>query len=993
MTKNKNLFLGKLAYLIFWGYNLLFAIFLLFVIIQILYDKQLSLDIFTFGHAPLNVLVMLYGFIAIPFISMPLVWFTKLRKQPTNILKLFLGVQIPLMGLAVIRITFFRQVTPIVWIFFISIVASVAGLFIHLLYPKINSKYKETLLMLSQQVALLLTSYVFLLAFFFLPIILAYLLKDYLGIRYMLQGLGNELVYDGILMFLLSLVGTIFFLLTASFFIFGPIGALITFWKTCSSLYKNLVHNYGLHYSRLTRYGLSILFIFVIVLLSIQANANSYTNIISQYRNATTFEERQQIGQQLLHHDKEIRNNLVNSYLTQYRYLSDNKMNILQTGYKNELGANKTTAQFIQRTFNTIALPFIYRGAFEEDSKKAAENYKEIFDNSIQKGELNAITNTLKATNTQDPLQAGMLDLNKKSVKVVHKVITVTPYNDGLLAKVTIEEEYENTTDQPQEVYYEFSLHDDAVITELTLGPDLQFGANAVDKPQSTPTQQTKKNYSSIEQPALPRKENTAVVAPKGAAKNTYEQQIFARQDPALIEQAGPRQYKLRVFPIPVKPQIQDEMTRTDNPEFVSEKNQKLRYSYVTFINPQGIPLPIIQEQRNIANNLTPHYLFNGNQAQTTANKQYLLPATHPCITTQITTPADDGGEIIFIPHASNAKLTNIYSCQNHFSQATTTMQGNHIALLLDSSYSTQKKDWNIYLKKNFPMDALVKNNSVDLFFFNDKVSKKMVLTANTLKQQVHALSIGKKNRLGAIAKLSNTYDAIFMVTDSNAVDAPSEKKSIATTAPIYIIQPENHIPIYNDALTTAILQSGGKVVATGFEAIQNFELQKMQTPNTILDINDYGTWIWQPKRTITPTNNTPDPFHQLAQKKRILSLIRKNRYATSEDLDRLNSLSQTAFIVTPYSSMIVLVTNEQKAQLSAALKENNRYQVAFDIGEEQLANPSGRGILEVSAVPEPHEWLLIIVGSLLLCYLYRRKLQTILQPIYEQSIRKIKKF
>lgn len=922
--------------------------------------------------------------------------FTKLRKQPEKLIQLFFGFQIPLMGLALIRIIFLRQVTPVVWIFFISIVASVVGLLIHLLYPKITSKFKQTLLMLSQQVALILTGYAFLLAFFFLPIVIAYLLKDYIGIRYMFRGLGDALVHGGILMFLLSLFAMMLFLLTASFFTLGPIGAFITFWKTCSSLYKSLVHSFGLNYSRLTRYGLSVLFILVVVLLSIQANANSYTNVISQYHNATTFEERQQIGQQLLNRDKEIRSNLVNSYLAQYRYLSDDKMNILQTGYKNELGADEPTAQFIQRTFNNIALPFIYRGAFEEDIKKSADDYKEIFDNSIQKGELDAITNTLKATNTQDQFKAGILDLNKKSVKVVNKVVNVTPYNDGLLAKVTIEEEYENTTDQPQEVYYEFSLPDDAVLTELKLGPDLQFGANAADKPAPTPASQSNQTNFSQQPTPTPEVGNNAVVAPKGAANVTYEQQIFDRRDPALLEQAGPRQYKLRVFPIPVKPRVQDGMPRVGNPEFISEKNQKVRYSYVTFINPQGVPLPVIQEQRNVSSNPTVRYTFDGKNAQTSANNQYITLGSQPCPTASLSTPTYSG-QVIFIPHSGNAKLNGLYSCQNHFSKTEQAIQGQHIALLIDSSYSNQQKDWATYIKNNFPIDSLLKNNTIDLFFFNDKVSQKISLTTNSLNEGLNTVAIGKTDRYDALAQLPNTYDAILMITDSNSFDAKPESQSIASKAPIYLIHPENHIPIYNDNLTTAILQSGGKVVGDGFEAIQDLWLQKkireVESGQTILDVNEYGTWILQPKLTVGLINDPQSPFNQLAQKELIIDTMRKTGSLNLADLDRLNYLSQTSFIVTPYSSMIVLVTEEQKRQLAAAMKTNNRYQIGFDIGEEQLANPSGRGILEVGAVPEPHEWLLIIVGSFLLCYFYRRKLQVILQPIYEQIIRKTKKF
>ena len=40
------------------------------------------------------------------------------------------------------------------------------------------------------------------------------------------------------------------------------------------------------------------------------------------------------------------------------------------------------------------------------------------------------------------------------------------------------------------------------------------------------------------------------VVAPRGAAQQVYRAQVQRRIDPALLEQVGPEQYRLRAFPI-----------------------------------------------------------------------------------------------------------------------------------------------------------------------------------------------------------------------------------------------------------------------------------------------------------------------------------------------------------------------------------------------------------------------------------------------------------
>ncbi len=1003
----------KVSPFVFWGYNIVYFIFVILILLNIssgFFGRDVSLiEILTFGGSfPTNLLVMIYGFLLTPFVAMALGYFTKLKREPQNLIKLFFGFEIPLMGLMLIRIIFLREVTPVVWLFFFGVFLSVVGLLVHLFHPNIRSKTKLTSLMLSQQIALLVASYAFLLAFFFLPIVIAFFVNmlGRVGIGNFIQGLFNTLSYGGLLLFLLYLFFTLIFLLTASFFTIGPIGAFITFWTNCKHHYKKLVGEYGLNYSRLTRYGVSALYVIIILLLSVQVNANRYTNLINAYKNAPTFEEKQQIAKEIINRENEIKNGLTSSYLAQYRYLSDEKMNLLQQGYKNELGADDSTAQSIQGLFNNIALPFIYRGAFEEDIKQSSENYRELFDNSIQKGELDTISKTLQSTNTQDSLKAGILDLNKKTVKLVSRVVKVTPQNEGLLATVTIEEEYENTSSRdPQEVYYEFSLPDNAVITELKLGPDLEIGANAADKPVPSASTQSPTNQSTTQPTKAPEKVDTAVVAPQGAANTTYEAQIFRRSDPALLAQVGPRQYKLRIFPIPAKG-----WTLEGRPTTLPQKNQKVRYSYVTLVDPQGVPLPSVVEQRNVFTDRSTkitHSIAGKDSLvppSRTENLRFIkLPQPLPCLTNAFEFQTAMG-RLLFVPHRSNPALSSYYSCQNGFAQADKTISGLRIALLLDTSYSNSQKDWDKYLRENFPVSSLVRNNTVDLYYFNDKVSQRTVLTEEVLNDGLNVINLGKTDRVGALAFIPGDYNLILVVTDNSVFDAKSEGRTILSRSPIYLIQPEGQIPPYNEILSNAVIQSKGKIVDSGNDAIAHYwqlrQTQSLEQMGTILDTNDLGTWILLNKGNTTAFTNlstqsvdSQSPLGLLAQKRIILESIREagQSLTSLEVLDRIHQLSQQSFIVTPYSSMIVLVTEEQKRQLAEVSKQNNRYQLALDTGEEQLGDPSGRGILQIGAVPEPHEWLLIITGFFLLAYFYRGRIIVVLQPVYESYRRKIK--
>jgi hypothetical protein len=72
--------------------------------------------------------------------------------------------------------------------------------------------------------------------------------------------------------------------------------------------------------------------------------------------------------------------------------------------------------------------------------------------------------------------------------------------------------------------------------------------------------------------------------------------------------------------------------------------------------------------------------------------------------------------------------------------------------------------------------------------------------------------------------------------------------------------------------------------------------------------------------------------------------------------LDQLHALAQEQSIVTPYSSMIVLVNDQQKNTLEHLTELDDRYQREVEaLGETTPATQ-----LPLSGVPEPEEWLLI---------------------------------
>jgi putative PEP-CTERM system integral membrane protein len=145
-------------------------------------------------------------------------------------------------------------------------------------------------------------------------------------------------------------------------------------------------------------------------------------------------------------------------------------------------------------------------------------------------------------------------------------------------------------------------------------------------------------------------------------------------------------------------------------------------------------------------------------------------------------------------------------------------------------------------------------------------------------------------------------------------------------------------------------------------------------------DLVDGYLWTTVPANTpvaigdstaVAPT----DGFAAFAARRLILDAAYRQRAAIGEppDLDRLHAVAREHAIVTPYSSMIVLVTSDQQRRLDELEKAGDRFEREGEAaGETVPGNPTN-----VTAVPEPHEWLLLGLAVLMLgWYVRRRRLQ-----------------
>ena len=358
-----------------------------------------------------------------------------------------------------------------------------------------------------------------------------------------------------------------------------------------------------------------------------------------------------------------IRKGLLNAYLGAYRYpLLDNR-NIFEI-YSGFMNFPDTAAEAIQTVYNTILTPFAYQGA-GLDKEKAANLYAEIFDTPILRGEHDAIQTAVLSNFNRAEAKAGLLDINAERVKLQQQEVTVTPQGDW--AEIELHEVYANTTFDETEILYYFSLPESAAITGLWLG--------------ETGDLAQRYDYT---------------VAPRGAAQQVYNDQVQRRVDPALLEQVGPRNYRLRAFPIP--PAGRDSLPADGQPD-----TMHLWMTYKVMKQNDQWMLPVLNERRNIFWTLSTKRMINGKGQP--GSKEW-LPSSIPVETANSS------------PHqAAQAELPGGYIVVKPLEPSEYTLpQGKRFAFVLDRSYSMDAHRKEFEDSVQWLKDNLLDSNTADLY-------------------------------------------------------------------------------------------------------------------------------------------------------------------------------------------------------------------------------------------------------------------------------------
>jgi putative PEP-CTERM system integral membrane protein len=612
----------------------------------------------------------------------------------------------------------------------------------------------------------------------------------------------------------------------------------------------------------------------------------------------------------LLQQSEKIRQGLLNAYLATYRYQDYGQENTnIRELYDSVFHLGLDLSQSLQNTYNVLVSPFLYDGK-RTDRDTAAKLYSDFFDVPILRGEQKSVKKAVEATFNRSEAKAGLLAIDDRKVLLAEQQVKVTPHGDW--ADVELYEIYQNQTYDSQEVVYSFSLPQSAVITGVWLG-------NSSDVSMRFPF----------------------TVSTRGAAQKVYTEQVRRNVDPALLEQIGPNSYRLRAFPV---------LAGKDRP-------LHLWMTYQVLQTKDGIPLPQLSEKRNIFWTKDTKRLHNGKVVKQSPDSWF-----PPTIAATPTTPQ------VHQLNLNGYQITGKPLAKQDYRLP----EGDRFAIVLDTSYSMAEHTKEAVKTFKWLKAQAVASNDFDIYVTSAPgvAPKKLDDIAEfDLERTTFYGTMQPLEMLRQFEALrgDSAYDAILLISDRGSYELGDDKvQAVKLPFPLWIVHLGGVQSAYDDAVFETIQASGGGVSTQVQDVMQRFATQSALVP-AVIGVEDNYAWFW--KKTDVPAD-PKNEFNPFAARQLINYLGQDRDLKTIANLDGIHKVAKASQIVTPYSSMIVLVNDQQKNDLKQAEKGSDRFK--REIEDKQmpgLANP-----LAVSAVPEPAEWMLIIVCAIALGVIVKRK-------------------
>ena len=875
-------------------------------------------------------------------------------RQPLSLVQIFFGIEAPLLMACVIRLFFLRDLTPAGVFLFISLTVGAIASIHCFLHPQpspgqsssdkregdkekgavspleLEQKGKRTtsplvpwLHFAGLTIIAVLSLYLAAIAFFYIPPIL-YASFFLIAMGFVLVVLSPILIPLGILFGGLVLM---------------PGGMVVLFYKSWRRSLNHLSQRYGQAKPQI--FAATVLAVWIGLFMPLQHQPQKAAFQLLDERPQSSAEV-----QTLLNKSNLIRQGLLNAYLSEYRYplVDNNWMTDVYGQYG--LGFPDAIADGIQLAYNTVLTPFAYQGT-AADKDKAAELYAAFFDTPILRGEHQSIQTAVLSNFNRAEAKAGLLDINAHRVQIEQQDVTITPHGDW--AEVELHEVYANQTLDTMEVLYSFSLPETATVTGLWLG--------------ETGDRAQRYEYD---------------VSTRGAAQEVYNNQVQRQVDPALLEQVGPRNYRLRAFPIP--PRGQDQLPKDGNAD-----RMHLWLTYSVLKQDDQWMMPVLNERRNVFWNGQTVRTLNGERStfrsasrpfqngfplkkKAEIKNEEWLPTTVPTNAISSPEPVDgslpqvavSGGYIVAKPVAKGE-----YGQPEH----------QHLAVIVDGSYSMTNHRDELVESWQWMQENVLDRNQVDVYLTHinqDQAEKTTQAVPFDPKETLFYGSIPTRQMLEQFAATPDSqttaYDGIILLTDAGSYELSEDGEPLNLSAPLWMVHLGGMPGAYDDATLETIQRTGGNVDTQLAMVMTRMATQPSLGANTsLLNVADgYGWFLRQDRESDMPTVTLADhkSIAPMAARQWVAQVSEAVKPDDLSQLDAIHQVAEEASIVTPYSSMIVLVNDAQRQQLKDAEAREDRFD--REIEDQELPAPQ-KALSPVSAVPEPSEWVLVLAGWVLL--------------------------
>jgi putative PEP-CTERM system integral membrane protein len=388
--------------------------------------------------------------------------------------------------------------------------------------------------------------------------------------------------------------------------------------------------------------------------------------------------------------------------------------------------------------------------------------------------------------------------------------------------------------------------------------------------------------------------------------------------------------------------------------------------SYQTLAADGGWPLPQLATGRNVYWDKDTLRLFNGRSMDADVSHWLpeSIPASQPIVASTHRVDLSNGESVLIQP-VSQVNQPEI-------------PPNLRLAVVLDRSFSMEEQKQQV---SSALADLGQINAQIEVYqtssVYRAEAPSRVSLSELDTQGIVYFGGQNAAELLAQFAELSDgrEYQGVLVITDGSGYELGASPVEIpAIDTPVWLVHLNHDIPLgYDDATLQAIQSSGGGVVGNLDEALRRLAFGLANEQPGLSDLLDGYQWLVLP--TEQAAQQAPgaslhpagDGFAALAARQVILAEMRRQRGTLNdvETLDQLHALAQQYGIVTPYSSMIVLITPQQQNLLDNLSELDDRYEREV----EAVAETTPATQTRLTGVPEPEEWLLIGLATAMLAW------------------------